>query len=179
MKQAFNIQEKLYNRAKVKELLKEVKNHEYYIVPIGSVVDLYTTNLGSDIAYTLHSTELGKVAMARQLNYEQLREFCNQYLSLLDRKPLKENIIMQVLGGDESITSEKAQQLLDSITSSLDLDTAQITIKTCDVGKTPHWNSAVFSTQSGNLYDGDDVPRHVLIGLTEFVTDAEMHEYLN
>ena len=48
MKQAFNIQEKLYNRAKVKELLKEVKGHEYYIVII---YDQTTLNTLEQLSY--------------------------------------------------------------------------------------------------------------------------------
>jgi hypothetical protein len=52
----------------IEQKFKEVKSGKYVIVKINSEAGLYTRNLGSDIAYVWHSKELGKTALARQLD---------------------------------------------------------------------------------------------------------------
>ena len=164
----------LHALAKIKGLLKDVKSNEYCIVKTDSDVGLYTTNLGSDIAYTLHSKELGKVAMARQLSPEQLKGFYNEYLP--DPKTIKEPIKMSIFGGDKNFSSENVKQLLDLFKQNWDLSATKIIIECVNVGTKSYWDAVILEPWTGYLWDGKDVHNRVLAGLTEFVTDADLQE---
>ena len=161
----------IHQLAKIKGLLKDVESKQYCIVKTNSDVGLYTTNLGSDIAYTLYSKELGKVAMARQLSPDQLKGFYNEYIP--DPKTIKEPIKMSIFGGDKDFSSENVEQLLDLFKQNWDLSATKIIIECVNVGVNSYWDSVILEPWTGYLWDGKNVPEYVLAGVTELVEYVE------
>ncbi|MFY9589339.1 hypothetical protein [Rickettsia endosymbiont of Halotydeus destructor] len=127
----------------------EVKSIEYKISDLADNLVLYTTELNDEIACSFFSAALGKVALARNANREQL----NQLIKEMNPNNLIEEglIRVQIIGGDESEKSQKYLEHLIAMLKTIDNHDNIINVVSLDTGTRFHSNSFELDCYHGGI----------------------------
>jgi hypothetical protein len=128
----------------------KVESGEYKICDITRDQSLYTLGLDRDIAFTMYSIKLQKVALARNLNDQQCIQLCQE----INKNNLRENGIMDctLIGGDDSAKTDKYLSYIVGVLNSVD-NTNNIVLVGCFVGDRRHPNSFEIHCFDGRIYE--------------------------
>ncbi|WP_316353994.1 hypothetical protein [Candidatus Trichorickettsia mobilis] len=127
----------------------EVKSKEYIIVTLQDELVLYTKELNQEIAYSIFSAKLEKVALARNLDQDQLIKFFAEINpnNIQDSGLIKVNII----GGNESESSVESLHKLLLQLQTIDNNQDIIDIRSCDSCEKLHPNSFELDCYHGGI----------------------------
>jgi len=125
----------------------KVESGEYRISDTKLDQYLYTMNLHRDIAFTLYSKTLQKVALARNLNDQQ----CVKLFQEINTNNLMDDSLfeLRLIGGDNSTKSEQYLEYLVRVLDAIDNKTNIICIVSSDLNDHAHPNSFEISCIDG------------------------------
>lgn len=127
----------------------EVKSKTYTLLDLQDELVLYTKDLNQEIAYSLFSQTLSKVALARNLNKTQLTKLFAE----INPENLEELglIKINIIGGDNSKESREAAEKLISQLQEIDNNRNIIDIKSFDCCERLHPNSFEVDCYHGGI----------------------------
>ncbi len=127
----------------------KVESGEYKISDIKVDQSLYTTNLDWDIAFTLYSETLQKVALARNLNDQQ----CVKLFQEINKNNLVDDSLftLTMVGGDNSAKSEQYCDHLMKVFFAIENGIDILNLVGYDVNHKVHPNSMEISCLNGIL----------------------------
>lgn len=128
----------------------EIKSAEYKIVDAVDDLILYSMELGDEIACSLFSIKLKKVALARNINSDQLKQLINELNPGNLSDP--ELIRAQLIGGEaESMASAKYLRQIIEALEIIDNNRNIINIISCDTCNKLHPNSFEIDCYHGGI----------------------------
>jgi hypothetical protein len=128
----------------------EIKSAEYKIVNAVNDLILYTTELGDEVACSFFSLKLKKVALARNIDGNQLKQLINELNpnNLLDLGLIR----VQLIGGEAGSTTslEYLRQIIETL-KIVDNNHNIINIISCDTSERLHPNSFEIDCYHGGI----------------------------
>ncbi len=128
----------------------EVKSKEYNIVTLGEDLILYTADLNEEIAYSIFSTELEKVGLARNLDQAQLIKFFAEINP--DNIKASGLIKIRIIGGTDSEVSKNSLNNLLLQLQAIDNNDDIIDLRACDACEKIHPNSLELDCYHGGIH---------------------------